>query len=195
MQGTSSAELLGGISVGAGGTATRRRPHAIAPSGAERLGPVLRTLRSPRRLIRLGHAGLQAHLVDRFDRVPTQVVERCHGLHPGRLQQLLADLGESLRHLLVASQPRQLLQPRATAAIAPKPASNHPDSEPRNPRVLCYSSLGLKFLRWSSNCLLAKKRKYFDCRLTTFPRNISSSGSDSRNGSFAARAVRRSAAA
>lgn len=42
-----------------------------------------------------------------------------------RLQQLLAGLCESLRHSLVAPQPRQLLQPRATAAIAPEPAAGH----------------------------------------------------------------------
>ncbi|AOJ04144.1 hypothetical protein WS70_19960 [Burkholderia mayonis] len=39
------------------------------------------------------------------------------------MQQLLACLGEPLRHSLVAAQPRQLLQSRAAAVFAPDPTA------------------------------------------------------------------------
>src|SRR5690606_12048009 len=46
-------------------------------------------------------------------------------LYAGRLKQLLAGPGEPLRHSLVASQPRQLLQPWATAVLAPDPPTRN----------------------------------------------------------------------
>ncbi|AJY39157.1 hypothetical protein BW21_4912 [Burkholderia humptydooensis] len=75
-----------------------------------------------RRPVRISHTRSQAHLVDRFDRVPAQIVEGGDRLHAGRLQQFLAGLGKSLRHSLVTAQPRQFLQSRTAAAFAPDSA-------------------------------------------------------------------------
>ncbi|KGW25588.1 hypothetical protein Y602_6208 [Burkholderia pseudomallei MSHR733] len=83
-----------------------------------------------RRPVRFSYARAQAHLVDRFDRVPAQFVEGRHGLYAGGLQQLLAGLGKPLRHPLVAAQPVQLLQPRCAAAFAPDSASRHVQHHP-----------------------------------------------------------------
>jgi len=63
-----------------------------------------------RRPVRLGHARTQTHFVDRFDRVPAQIVEGRHCPYAGRLQQLLARFGKALGHPLVAAQSPQLLQ-------------------------------------------------------------------------------------
>ncbi|WP_337961847.1 transposase [Burkholderia mallei] len=55
-----------------------------------------------RRPVRFGHARAQAHLVDRFDRVPAQFVEGRHGLYAGGLQVHRRKpwrLGERLRNL------------------------------------------------------------------------------------------------
>ncbi|CAH0443231.1 hypothetical protein LMG10661_00095 [Ralstonia syzygii subsp. syzygii] len=109
------------------------------------------------RPVRLGHARSQTHLVDRFDRVPAQIVERGHRLYAGRLQQLLAGFGESLRHPLVATQPVQLLQAWPATTLAPdapaRDVQHHPVLEER--QITYPPNRRLMNLRATRSALLA----------------------------------------
>ncbi len=82
------------------------------------------------RPIRFDKTGRQAHLVDRFDRVPIKTVEPRHRLHVGRFQQDLAGFGKTRRDPLIASQPLQPLQSGATAVVAPNPATRYVKLDP-----------------------------------------------------------------
>ena len=107
--------------------------------------------------------------VDRFDRVPTQIVELRHRLHTGCLQQLLARPRKPLGYPLVTSEPVQPLQSRAAAAIAPHAPTRHMQHHPTfEQRKITHSAYGrLMDLRAAGAALLAVH--HFGVRLPIQP--------------------------